>query len=60
MSASSKVQKLNGSSFVSNHAKNIAPSGIRKFFDLLSGMEGVIHSASGNPMPSEITPSIPG
>lgn len=35
--------------FLSNHVKEIAPSGIRKFFDLASAMEGVISLGVGEP-----------
>jgi aminotransferase len=34
---------------VSQRANAISPSGIRKFFDLLSGMEGVISLGVGEP-----------
>ena len=34
---------------VSRRANRLSPSGIRKFFDLLSGMEGVISLGVGEP-----------
>ncbi len=37
------------SRFVSERAHNIPPSGIRRFFDLLAGMEGVISLGVGEP-----------
>ncbi len=44
-----KHQEINCTGYVSNRAIRIAPSGIRKFFDLLSGMEGVISLGVGEP-----------
>ena len=41
-----KTQKR---SSVSQRANSIAPSGIRKFFDLLASMEGVISLGVGEP-----------
>lgn len=49
MVVSSKSQKVGPVSYVSRRANTIAPSGIRKFFDLLSGMEGVISLGVGEP-----------
>ncbi|MED4403036.1 aminotransferase [Metabacillus fastidiosus] len=37
------------SHYLSNTAKNLKPSGIRKFFDLAAGMEGVISLGVGEP-----------
>jgi aminotransferase len=45
----SKNKKLIPVNFVSDRAIRIAPSGIRKFFDLLAGMEGVISLGIGEP-----------
>ncbi|MBN1368152.1 MAG: aminotransferase class I/II-fold pyridoxal phosphate-dependent enzyme [Dehalococcoidales bacterium] len=42
-------QKTDCTKYVSGRATLIAPSGIRKFFDLLSGMEGVISLGVGEP-----------
>jgi aminotransferase len=41
---STKLDKV-----ISDRAKNVSPSGIRKFFDLLQGMEGVISLGVGEP-----------
>jgi aminotransferase len=49
MVVSLKGQKVKPVSYVSRRANRIAPSGIRKFFDLLSGMEGVISLGIGEP-----------
>ena len=49
MTFTSKQQQLKPNSFVSDRAIRIAPSGIRKFFDLLAGMEGVISLGVGEP-----------
>ena len=49
MVISSKNQRVRHSSYVSRRANAISPSGIRKFFDLLSGMEGVISLGVGEP-----------
>ena len=35
--------------FVSKKAKNIAPSGIRKFFDLAAGQDDIISLGVGEP-----------
>ena len=35
--------------FLSNRAKNIKPSGIRKFFDILDEMKGVVSLTVGQP-----------
>jgi aminotransferase len=42
-------QKPDYDRFLSNKCKNIKPSGIRKFFDLASNMEGVISLGVGEP-----------
>ena len=44
-----KKQRSSIEQFVSQRANRIAPSGIRKFFDLLAGMEGVISLGVGEP-----------
>lgn len=44
-----KHKKLKSVNFVSDRTIRIAPSGIRKFFDLLAGMEGVISLGIGEP-----------
>ena len=49
MLVNTKNQRNKQLNCVSERAKNIAPSGIRKFFDLLSGMEGVISLGIGEP-----------
>jgi aminotransferase len=49
MVVSYKNRQLKPVDFVSQRAKRITPSGIRKFFDLLSGMEGVISLGVGEP-----------
>lgn len=49
MATTDKHQKTSCEAIVSNRAIRIAPSGIRKFFDLLSGMEGVISLGVGEP-----------
>jgi aminotransferase len=49
MVISSRNRRTKQISFVSDRANAIAPSGIRKFFDLLSGMEGVISLGIGEP-----------
>jgi len=49
MVVNSKKQQIKPENFVSERANRIAPSGIRKFFDLLSGMEGVISLGIGEP-----------
>jgi len=49
MVITSKKQRTKSSGYVSRRAATIAPSGIRKFFDLLSGMEGVISLGVGEP-----------
>lgn len=46
---SNKKQQTKITNYVSNRAANLAPSGIRKFFDLLMGMEGVISLGIGEP-----------
>jgi len=47
MTHSTQVKALN--SLISQKVNNISPSGIRKFFDLLSSMEGVISLGVGEP-----------
>lgn len=41
--------KVSQSSYISNRANQLSPSGIRKFFDLLATMEGVISLGVGEP-----------
>ena len=41
--------KVSKSSYISNRANQLSPSGIRKFFDLLATMEGVISLGVGEP-----------
>jgi len=43
------TQDLDKTSLLSQRVKSIAPSGIRKFFDLLASMEGVISLGIGEP-----------
>ena len=46
----STLQEVNkGESLISQQVKNLSPSGIRKFFDLLASMEGVISLGVGEP-----------
>ena len=45
MSTNQKIGKYH----ISRKASQLAPSGIRKFFDLLAGMEGVISLGVGEP-----------
>ncbi len=47
MSHSIQVKALNN--FISQKVNSVSPSGIRKFFDLLSSMEGVISLGVGEP-----------
>ncbi|UCE97448.1 MAG: aminotransferase class I/II-fold pyridoxal phosphate-dependent enzyme [Dehalococcoidia bacterium] len=48
--ATGKLAKLDGHpSLISDRVKRVSPSGIRKFFDLLSSMEGVISLGVGEP-----------
>jgi aminotransferase len=56
MTTKDKHPKTSCEAIVSNRAIRIAPSGIRKFFDLLSGMEGVISLGVGEP---DYTPTYP-
>lgn len=49
MSASNSGLTNNSDELVSQKVKNVSPSGIRKFFDLLSSMEGVISLGVGEP-----------
>ncbi len=49
MVTTDKTQKIKPVDYISDRATRIAPSGIRKFFDLLSGMEGVISLGVGEP-----------
>ena len=43
------VQRRSPGSFVAQRVQQISPSGIRKFFDLLASMEGVISLGVGEP-----------
>jgi aminotransferase len=43
------VQNNTGSGVISERANRLSPSGIRKFFDLLASMEGVISLGVGEP-----------
>lgn len=43
------MSKVNPGSFVSEKVRNLPPSGIRKFFDLVSQTEGVISLGVGEP-----------
>jgi len=49
VSASNSGLTNNSDELVSQKVKNVSPSGIRKFFDLLSSMEGVISLGVGEP-----------
>ena len=49
MSISSKSQRSKHYSIISQRVKQLSPSGIRKFFDLLASMEGVISLGVGEP-----------
>ena len=49
MSARVKRKVKKGKSLISQRANQLSPSGIRKFFDLLASMEGVISLGVGEP-----------
>ena len=49
MSSGSQVPKKKSAGIVSDRVKKLSPSGIRKFFDLLASMEGVISLGVGEP-----------
>ncbi len=49
MSARKAINSRNARSVVSHRVAGISPSGIRKFFDLLSSMEGAISLGVGEP-----------
>ena len=49
MSKSSPIQVNTTRSYISQKVSKTPPSGIRKFFDLISGMEGVISLGVGEP-----------
>ena len=49
MSIRSKSQLNNSYSLISQRVKQLSPSGIRKFFDLLASMDGVISLGVGEP-----------
>jgi len=49
LSKSSPIQVNTTRSYISQKVSRTPPSGIRKFFDLLSGMEGVISLGVGEP-----------
>jgi len=43
------MKNMNGSRFVSDHIQSLPKSGIRKFFDLVNSMKGVISLGVGEP-----------
>jgi len=49
MSISQKSKRSRDYSLISRRVKQLSPSGIRKFFDLLASMEGVISLGVGEP-----------
>ena len=49
MSINSKSQHIKNYSLISQRVEQLSPSGIRKFFDLLASMEGVISLGVGEP-----------
>ena len=49
MSISQKSKRSQNYSLISRRVKQLSPSGIRKFFDLLASMEGVISLGVGEP-----------
>ena len=49
MSLSQKSKRSRDYSLISRRVKQLSPSGIRKFFDLLASMEGVISLGVGEP-----------
>ncbi|MFH1638754.1 MAG: aminotransferase class I/II-fold pyridoxal phosphate-dependent enzyme [Chloroflexota bacterium] len=49
MLVNSKKKQSGYSSFISEKVKGISPSGIRRFFDLLASMDGVISLGVGEP-----------
>jgi aminotransferase len=49
MSVNKNVQKINNQKIISDRANKLSPSGIRKFFDLLASIEGVISLGVGEP-----------
>ena len=49
MSISQKSKRSQDYSLISRRVKQLSPSGIRKFFDLLASMEGVISLGVGEP-----------
>ncbi len=49
MSADKTITKTRHRKVISDRANKLSPSGIRKFFDLLAGMDGVISLGVGEP-----------
>ncbi len=49
MSAEKTIQKIKYKKIISDRANKLSPSGIRKFFDLLASIEGVISLGVGEP-----------
>ncbi len=49
MAVNSKRKNVSYSSFVSSRVEQLSPSGIRRFFDLLAAMDGVISLGVGEP-----------
>ena len=49
MSSGSRVPKEKSGGIISDRVQKLSPSGIRKFFDLLASMEGVISLGVGEP-----------
>jgi aminotransferase len=49
MSAEKTIQKTKHQNIISDRANKLSPSGIRKFFDLLASIEGVISLGVGEP-----------
>lgn len=49
MSSGSRVPKEKSDGIISDRVQKLSPSGIRKFFDLLASMEGVISLGVGEP-----------
>ncbi|MDD2251774.1 MAG: aminotransferase class I/II-fold pyridoxal phosphate-dependent enzyme [Dehalococcoidales bacterium] len=49
MTINSKIQNINCCDHIARRVGDIAPSGIRKFFDLLASMDGVISLGIGEP-----------
>ncbi len=49
MTTGKSIESNNSCKFISQKVNNVSPSGIRKFFDLLSTMDGVISLGIGEP-----------